>query len=156
DAADRALEILRNRVDSLGVTEPVCEREGVSGVVIQLPGLTDVKHAQEIILSTAQLEFRLVSSNLRLSDYTDKDGKVIPSKLPKDITYFKDKEGHDYLCEKILMTGESLVDAYVETNPLGQPVIAFKMSPEGGKKFGIITGDYTGRNLAIILDGRVQ
>ena len=46
DAADRALEILRNRVDGLGVSEPVLEREGTDGIVIQLPGLTDIKARQ--------------------------------------------------------------------------------------------------------------
>ncbi|HXL73199.1 MAG TPA: hypothetical protein VN963_06190, partial [bacterium] len=118
DAADRALEILRNRIDALGVSEPVLEREGTDGIVIQLPGLTDIKHARDIILSTAQLEFRLVS-NLRESDYLDKDGKIDVKKLPQGITYFPGKENQDYLCEKVLLTGEALVDASVETDSLG-------------------------------------
>ncbi|HEY5038160.1 MAG TPA: hypothetical protein VIJ93_03705, partial [bacterium] len=117
DAADRALEILRNRVDDLGISEPVLEREGPTGMVIQLPGLTDIKRARDIILSTAQLEFRLVSP-LRESDYLDKDNKIEVSKLPKDILYIPGKENRNYLCEKILLTGESLVDAYVETDQL--------------------------------------
>ncbi len=154
DAADRALEILRNRVDGLGITEPVCEREGVDGIVIQLPGLTDVERAREVILSTAQLEFRLVST-LHESDYLDKDGKVETSKLPKDITFVPGRDNQDYLCEKVLLTGESLTDAYVETDNLGRPIIAFKLNAEGGKKFGMITGENVGRDLAIILDGKV-
>ena len=154
DAADRALEILRNRVDDLGISEPVLEREGPTGMVIQLPGLTDIKRARDIILSTAQLEFRLVSP-LRESDYLDKDNKIEVSKLPKDILYIPGKENRNYLCEKILLTGESLVDAYVETDQLGKPIIAFKLNAEGGKKFGIVTGDNIGRDLAIVLDGKV-
>ena len=154
DAADRALEILRNRVDDLGISEPVLEREGIGGIVIQLPGLTDVKRARDIILSTAQLEFRLVS-NLRESDYQDKDGKIQISKLPTDITYLPGKDGQDYLCEKVLLTGESLTDAYVETDSLGKPIIAFKLNADGGKKFGILTGDNIGRDLAIVLDNKV-
>src|SRR6202453_1205681 len=105
DAADRAMEILRNRIDALGVSEPVLEREGIDGIVIQLPGLTDIKHARDIILSTAQLEFRLVS-NLHESYYLDKDGKIDSKKLPPDVTYFPGKENQDYLCEKVLLTGE--------------------------------------------------
>jgi protein-export membrane protein SecD len=154
DAADRAMEILRNRIDGLGVSEPVLEREGTDGIVIQLPGLTDIKHARDIILSTAQLEFRIVS-NLRESDYLDKDGKIQLSKLPKDIMYFPGKENREYLCEKVLMTGEALVDANVQTDSLGRPIIHFTFNANGGRQFGIITGDNINRELAIILDGKV-
>ena len=155
DAADRALEILRNRVDGLGISEPVLQREGAYGIVIQLPGLTEVKRARDIILSTAQLEFRMVSTNYHLTDYMDKDNKVDTSKLPADITYFPGKEKSEYLCEKVLLTGESLVDAQVETDSYGRPMVGFKLNAEGGKRFGIITGDNIGRNLAIILDSKV-
>ena len=155
DAADRALEILRNRIDSLGVTEPVCQREGPFGIVIQLPGFTDVKRARDILLSTAQLQFRLVADRYRVSDYLGKDNKVDVSKLPAGITYLPGKDNTDYLCEKILLTGEALTDAYVQTDPMGRPYIAFKLNSEGGKQFGIITGDNIGRLLAIVLDDRV-
>lgn len=154
EAADRALEILRNRIDGLGVSEPVLEREGNDGIVIQLPGLTDVKRARDIILSTAQLEFRLVS-NLRESDYLNKDNKIDTAKLPKDIVYLPGKDNRDYLCEKVLMTGEALVDANVQTDTLGRPIIHFTFNSAGGKQFGIITGDNVNRELAIILDGKV-
>jgi len=154
EAADRALEILRNRVDKLGVTEPLLQREGVAGIVVQFPGLEDYRQAQEIILSTAQLEFRLVS-RLPLSEFLDKDGKVAVPKLPKDITYLPGKDEPHYLCEKVLLTGEALVDAKVETDNLGRPIVGFKLNAEGGKRFGVITGENVHRQLAIILDGKV-
>ena len=155
EAADRALEILRNRIDGLGVSEPLLQREGEGGIVVQLPGLSDYKRAQDIILSTAQLEFRMVS-NYRVADYSDKDGKVDPKRLPKDIAYFAGKGvGEEYLCEKLLLTGETLVDAHVETDSYGRPIIAFKFNPEGGREFGRITGANVNRRLAIILDQKV-
>jgi preprotein translocase subunit SecD len=155
EAADRALEILRNRIDGLGVTEPLLQREGEGGIVVQLPGLTDYKRAQDVILSTAQLEFRIVS-NYRVADYSDRDGKVDPKRLPKDITYFPGKEaGEEYLCDRILLTGEALVDARVETDTYGKPYIAFKLNAEGGREFGRITGANVNRRLAIILDQKV-
>ena len=156
DAADRAMEILRNRIDGLGVTEPVLEREGTGGIVIQLPGLSDTKRARDVILSTAQLQFRLVS-DIPISEYiNEKDGSVDVSKLPEGITYLPGKEEEKYLCEKVLLTGESLVDAHVETDPMtGSPHIAFELNQEGGKQFGIITGDNVQRRLAIVLDDRV-
>ncbi|HTC21148.1 MAG TPA: hypothetical protein VK859_09890, partial [bacterium] len=156
DAADRALEILRNRVDGLGVTEPVLEREGTGGIVIQLPGLSDTKRARDVILSTAQLQFRLVSE-IPISQYiNEKDGSVEVDKLPEGITYLPGKNDEKYLCEKVLLTGDSLVDAHVETDmTTGSPHIAFKLNDEGGKQFGIITGDNVQRQLAIVLDDRV-
>ncbi len=153
DAADRALEILRNRIDGLGVTEPVLAREGLSGIVIQLPGLSDPKRARDVILSTAQLQFRIVS-DIPLSQYM-KDGKVETSKLPEGITYLPGKDEQGYLLEKVLLTGECLTDASVETDTMGRPYIGFKMNAEGGKQFGIITGDNIQRRLAIVLDDRV-
>ena len=155
DAADRALEILRNRVDGLGVTEPVCERQGLYGIVIQLPGFTDVKRARDILLSTAQLQFRILADHLQISDYLGKDGKVDPAKLPPDITYLPGKDDGEYLCGKILLTGENLIDANVQTDPVGRPYIGFKFNTEGGKQFGVITGENIGRRLAIVLDDRV-
>ena len=154
DAADRALEILRNRVDGLGVSEPVLEREGPTGIVIQLPGLTDIKRAKDIILSTALLEFRLVS-NYQVSDYKDKNGKVDVSKLPKGVYYMAGKDDQDYLVEEPLLTGDSLVDAHVQPDQFGRPIVEFKLNDDGGRKFGMITGDNIHRQLAIILDGRV-
>ncbi len=153
DAADRALEILRNRVDGLGVSEPVLEREGPSGIVIQLPGLSDVQRAKDILLSTALLEFRLVSTE-DISQYK-KDGKVDEKLLPKGVYYMQGKDNQDYLVEEPLLTGDSLVDANVQPDQYGRPIVEFKLNDAGGKKFGILTGDNIHRQLAIILDQRV-
>jgi protein-export membrane protein SecD len=154
DAADRALEILRNRVDGLGVSEPVLEREGPSGIVIQLPGLSDIKRAKDILLSTALLEFRLVST-YDIAAYKDKDGKVNQKALPKGVSYLTGKDNQDYLVEEPLLTGDSLVDAHVQPDQFGRPIVEFKLNDAGGKKFGILTGDNIHRQLAIILDHRV-
>lgn len=154
DAADRALEILRNRIDGLGVTEPVLAREGLAGIVIQLPGLSDPKRAHDVIMSTAQLQFRLVSSDLTPSQYM-KDGKIDTTKLPEGITYLPGKDESGYLCEKVLLTGDCLTDAAVETDTMGRPYISFKMNADGGREFGVITRENIQRRLAIVLDDRV-
>jgi preprotein translocase subunit SecD len=154
EAADRALEILRNRIDGLGVTEPVLAREGATGIVIQLPGLSDPKRAHDVIMSTAQLQFRIVSDTYTPSQFM-KDGKVDVTKLPDGITYLPGKDEQGYLLEKVLLTGESLADAHVETDTMGRPYIGFEMNDEGGKQFSIITGNNVQRRLAIVLDDRV-
>jgi preprotein translocase subunit SecD len=69
DAVDRAIEIIRNRIDAIGVAEPVIQRQGESWIVIQLPGLDYPKKAKELIGTTALLEFKLVSER-PIDDFT--------------------------------------------------------------------------------------
>jgi preprotein translocase subunit SecD len=155
DAADRAIEIIRNRVDGLGVSEPVLQREGESGIVIQLPGFSDIKHAQEVISTTAQLQFRLVTQD-RTADFKKADGSIDTAKLPKGTYYFQGKEnGEDYIVGEVLLKGDSLVDARVTTDSFGRPLISFKLNAEGGREFGRITGANVGRQLAILMDDKV-
>src|SRR3989338_6338985 len=63
DAADRALEVIRNRIDEFGVREPVISKQGKDKIIVQLPGITDHERAKNIIGKTALLEFRLVADD---------------------------------------------------------------------------------------------
>ena len=157
DAVDRAIEIIRNRVDALGVVEPVIQRQGDNWIVVQLPGIRDPQRAISLIGQTALLEFKLVSEK-PLEDYLDPDGKVLEKKLPGDLDVLPSKESgvRYFLIEKEqLLTGASLSNASVTTGELGEPVVAFEMTGEGGRAFATITGNHVGRQLAIILDGKV-
>lgn len=155
DAADRALEIIRNRVDGLGVAEPVLQREGESGIVVQLPGFSDVKHAQEVISTTAQLQFRLVTQD-RPADFKKADGTIDIAKLPKGVSYYEGKEsGEEYLLTEPLLKGDALVDARVQTDSFGRPLVSFKLNAQGGRDFERTTGANVGRQLAILLDDKV-
>src|SRR5689334_21336540 len=111
DAVDRAIEIIRNRVDALGVSEPVIQRQGESWIVVQLPGVKDPQKAIDLIGETALLEFKLVSEK-NLDEFLDKAGNVDPKKLPKDLEVVPGRSPNDrYLIEKEqLMTGNSLAD----------------------------------------------
>jgi preprotein translocase subunit SecD len=68
DVTDRALEIIRNRVDGLGVSEPIIQKEGTNHIIVDLPGISDPQRAIEIIGKTALLEFRLVRNEATLSE----------------------------------------------------------------------------------------
>lgn len=156
EAVDRALEILRNRIDELGVAEPLIQKEGEKWIVIQLPGIKDPERAVKIVGQTALLEFKLVDETHRLSDMMDADGNTIAGKVPEGYEILPGREGDLYLLEaKQLMTGAHLVDAKVQMDGYGRPIVAFKLDPEGGRRFGVITGDNVNRKLAIILDGKV-
>lgn len=156
EAVSRALEILRNRVDALGVAEPMIQREGEKFIVIQLPGIKEPERALNIIGKTALLEFRLVNEGHTISELTDADGNTVASKMPEEVFVLKDKEGSRVILDKKdLLTGADLEDAKVNMGQYGKPIVLFKLSPKGGRKFAEVTGDNVGRKLAIILDDRV-
>ncbi|HDQ25239.1 MAG TPA: protein translocase subunit SecD [bacterium] len=156
EAVARALEILRNRIDALGVAEPLIQREGDKYIVIQLPGVQDPERAINIIGKTALLEFKMVSERYKITDMLDVDGNVAPEKVPDDAYVIKTREGDRTVLEKRdMLTGADLVDAKVQMGQYGEPIVWFKLSPDGGRRFAEITGDSVGRNLAIVLDDTV-
>ncbi|MEW6095466.1 MAG: protein translocase subunit SecD [bacterium] len=153
DAVDRALEIIRNRIDKFGVSEPVIQRHGKDKIVVQLPGLKDPHRAKNLIGSTALLEFRLVD-NERLE--AAEEGKV-----PKGYEILEDEEGKKFLLKKDPeLTGDSLVNAWVDTSQAGgimaETVVSLEFNKEGARKFARVTGAHVGEQLAIVLDRKVR
>jgi len=152
DAVDRALEIIRNRVDKFGVSEPVIQRQGKDRIVVQLPGLKDPQRAKKLIGSTALLEFKLVD-NERLDE-------AEAGKVPKGYEILEDDEGKKYLVKKEPeLTGASLVNAWVDTSQTGimaQTVVSLEFDKKGARKFARVTGAHVGEQLAIVLDGKVK
>jgi len=153
DAVDRALEIIRNRVDKFGVSEPLIQREGKDKIVVQFPGLKDPQRAKNLIGSTALLEFRLVDKE-RLEEA--EGGKV-----PKGYEILEDDTGKKYLVKKEPeLTGDSLVNAWVDTSGMrgimAQPVVSIEFNKAGAKKFAQVTGAHVGEQLAIVLDRKVR
>jgi len=156
EAVSRALEILRNRVDALGVAEPLIQREGEQFIVIQLPGIKNPERALDIIGKTAQLQFKLVNERYKVTDMIDAAGNTVADKIPPEVEILESKDGDRMVIDKnSILTGAELVDAKVEMGQYGGPVVSFKLSPEGGKKFAEITGDNVGKRLAIILDDKI-
>ncbi|MBI4335935.1 MAG: protein translocase subunit SecD [Candidatus Omnitrophica bacterium] len=153
DATERALEIIRNRIDQFGVKEPVISRQGKEGLVVQLPGVTDRQRAIDLIGKTALLEFRLVSDDLELLK-TAREGKDVEGYELK-----KDERGSDLLVSKeASLTGDTLVDAIVkfDQSSFGEPYVGITFNPKGAEVFAKVTGDNVSKRLAIVLDGVVQ
>ncbi|MEI6846289.1 MAG: hypothetical protein WCK36_04495, partial [Candidatus Firestonebacteria bacterium] len=102
EAVDRAVEVVRNRVDQIGVSEPLIQKEGTKWIVVQLPGVKDSEEAKKMIGQTALLEFKLV-------DETGDVEKAIEGTVPKGDILLYDKESKPYLLkEQQLMTGAAL------------------------------------------------
>lgn len=153
DAVDRALEIIRNRIDTFGVSEPIIQKQGKDKIVVQLPGLKDPSRAKHLIGSTALLEFRLVDSE-RLDD-------AEAGKIPKGYEILEDEEGKKLLVKKDPeLTGDTLVNAWVDSGGRGgimsQTVVSLEFNKLGARKFAKVTGAHINEQLAIVLDGKVR
>ncbi len=152
DASDRALEIVRNRIDQFGVKEPVIHRQGREEIVVQLPGVTDRQRALDLIGKTARLEFRLVSDDLNLME-------KIRGGAPSELYEIVPHEKEDLLLEKKpVLTGDALVTASTsfDASRFNEPFVSLEFNPQGARDFSRITRDNVGKRLAIVLDGKVQ
>uniref|UniRef100_UPI004055E139 protein translocase subunit SecD n=1 Tax=Candidatus Electrothrix sp. TaxID=2170559 RepID=UPI004055E139 len=185
NAVDQSLEIIRNRIDQFGVSEPVIIRQGEAEIVVQLPGVEN-ERAKELINKTAQLEFKLVAlHNVNLQELVDqamatgqwkeagdaeqlkKLNLALQSSLPKGTEIaFEPIENEQTQQESkkpillespVLMTGDMVKDARVGYGgPFNEPMVSIDLTSEGGDKFAEITEANVNRRLAIVLDGVVR
>jgi len=175
DAVDRAMEVIRNRIDQFGVTEPMIARQGDKWIVVQLPGIKDPTAAKELLGKTALLEFRIVDDGkestqaldmLREKGITADEFRANVSKyqniaklLPKGASIYANKDGSEvYVLQPAALTGSALTNAKVELGQgqFGAPHVSLEFNKTGAQIFADVTGKYIGRNLAIVLDNIVQ
>lgn len=155
DAVPRAMEILRNRIDGLGVGETVIQRQGDDQILIQLPGVTDRESALAMIGKVAQLKFQLVSDDPELLR------QALTEEIPQGYDLRFLRNGHDrqplLLESEIALKGETVRDAKVDFDQMGfgQPRISLSLNSEGSKIFARITQNNVGRRLAIVLDNEI-
>lgn len=156
DALDRAIEIIRNRIDQFGVGEMSIQRQGKDRIIAQLPGVTDRERALEIIGKTAHLEFKLVSDNVE-------DLKKALENQPIEGYELKHEEGERAGREALLvakdavLTGDTIVDAKTEfsSRTFGEPYVSLTLNSKGAKIFADVTAANVNKKLAIVLDGKV-
>ena len=156
----QARETIDRRVNELGVTEPNISTYGENNdqILVQLPGVTDVTRAKEIIRSTAILELKLVESGPAPS--REALLQAHGGQMPQDmdvVTGAGDAGGTSYyMVRKIAaVTGRDLRGAQPTIDEYNRPAVRFMMTSDGARKFGRVTGENIGRQLAIILDNRV-
>lgn len=152
DAVLRAMEILRNRIDGMGVGETVIQRQGEDQIIVQLPGITDRAKALAVVGQVAHLEFKLVNSDpAKLREALA--GNVPPGYELKQTK----KEGENLLVSSTtILHGEAVTDARVDVDSNAyEPKISIKFNALGTKEFGKLTQQHVGEALAIMLDGQV-
>ena len=170
EAMQRAIEIVRNRIDQYGVGEIPITRQGEKWISVQLPGIANPEQAEALIGKTAMLEFRIVKDDAAAQEAINKlneldepfnpDGTLTEEAaklVPAGISVMRDKQGFLVaLTDTAAVTGADLEDARVTTGEYGYPAVSFQFNGEGAKKFGNLTGANLNKNLAIILDNTVQ
>ncbi|NLE65165.1 MAG: protein translocase subunit SecD [Elusimicrobia bacterium] len=151
DAVLRAIEILRNRIDSLGAGEMVVQRQGEDQILLQIPGVTDREKAVEMVKRVAHLEFRLVS------DDADLLKKAVAGEIPPgyELKYARGDRPEALLVESnAVMQGDAVADAMPDTSSL-MPRITLRFKSDGARQFAELTQANVDRRLAIVLDGEV-
>ncbi|MBN1527025.1 MAG: protein translocase subunit SecD [Candidatus Omnitrophica bacterium] len=157
DALERAVEIIRNRIDQFGVSEMAIQKQGKDRIIVQLPGVTERERALEIIGKTAHLEFKLVSDN-------PEDLKKALNNEPVEgyeVKYLeRERAGREpvLVAKDASLTGEYIVNAKTEfsSRGFGEPYVSLTLNPKGADIFANLTAANVGKRLAIVLDGTVQ
>jgi preprotein translocase subunit SecD len=135
-AIEQNMTTLRNRVDQLGVAEPLVQRQGVDRIVVQLPGVQDPTELEKILTATATLEFRLV----------DQAGD-----LPGSRTYTgRDVEASQVLKREVIASGDEIVDAGFTYTPEGQPAVSITLDSAGGERMLATTRDNVGKPMSTL------
>lgn len=165
-AVAQAIETIRNRIDQLGVTEPVIQEHGLGQyqILVQLPGVDDPARVKEIMQSTAMLEIRQALGGPYSSeqDALQQHGGVLPPDTVlmrgKNIgTQATDTGEQWYLVSRSsAVTGRDLRTAEPGRDENGVPDVRFTLTGEGGRRFFTFTSAHVGEDLAVVLDNKVQ
>ncbi|MUH72568.1 protein translocase subunit SecD [Psychrosphaera haliotis] len=143
-AVDQNITIIRNRVNELGVAEPLVQRQGQDRIVVQLPGVQDTARAKEILGATATLEFKMV--------YQDGDiGAAMRGRVPPKAKLYESAPRGPVLLEKrVRLTGDHIVDAQSSFDEYGMPQVTINLDTKGGNKMSAMTKDNVGNPMAVV------
>ncbi|MBB4234968.1 protein translocase subunit SecD [Rhizobium esperanzae] len=142
NAVQQSLEVIRQRVDQVGVSEPTIQRIGANRVLVQLPGTQDPSRLRQLLGSTAKMSFHMVAPN---------------NQPGPGITMMQDEEGRSYaVLDRVEISGDRLSDARVSFDPnTHEPVVSFRFDSAGATRFADITRQNVGNPFAIVLDDKV-
>jgi preprotein translocase subunit SecD len=164
DTVQRTQQTIENRVNALGLTEPIVQQEGSAEadyrIVVQLPGVTDTARVREIIGTAAVLEIAEVKDGpfATEDEARAKHGGVLPvnTKLVKMAPRGSESELWYLVSRTPVITGRDLRNARAGTDELRKWETSFSLSQDGARKFERFTGDNIGNRLAVILDNRIR
>lgn len=143
-AVQQNINILRNRVNQLGVAEPLVQRQGADRIVVELPGIQDTARAKEILGATATLEFRLVNTSVDQS-------AAASGRVPGDSEVKQTREGQPIVMYKrVILTGDHITDSTSSTDEYNQPQVNISLDGSGGNIMSNFTKDNIGKPMATL------
>ncbi len=143
-ALQQNITIIRNRVNELGVAEPLVQRQGKKHIVIELPGVQDTAKAKEILSATATIEFRLVDTEGDL-------GAALNGRVPGSSQLLKERNGKPVLLKKrVMLTGDHIIDAGSSFDEYSRPQVNITLDSAGGNKMSSNTKSNIGKPMATV------
>ena len=140
---DQAIEIVRRRVDEIGTNEPNILKRGNNRILVELPGLENPMRIKSLLGKTANLTFRFVTQNNNETFGVEK-------------LFYEDDSSAVLVSKRIILSGENLLDAQPQmNNQTNETVVSFTLDRVGAKRFGKATSTGIGKQLAIVLDGKI-
>jgi preprotein translocase subunit SecD len=145
NALQQNITTFRNRVNELGVAEPVIQRQGDARIVVQLPGVQDTARAKEILGATATLEFRMVDDQNSVQE-------ALAGRVPPTAKLYRERNGAPLLLKRsVMLTGEYVTDAASGIDQQsGQPAVFITLDGRGARLFSQRTRDKIGRPMAVV------
>jgi preprotein translocase subunit SecD len=140
-ALEQNITIIRNRVNELGVAEPLVQQQGAERIVVELPGIQDTARAKEILGATATLEFHMVDETADAQS-----GRASPSSK-----IYTDRNGRPVALQKrVILTGDHIVGAQSGFDEYSRPQVNIKLDSQGGNKMATFTKDNVGKGMATV------
>jgi preprotein translocase subunit SecD len=143
-AVQQNITILRNRVNQLGVAEPLVQRQGADRIVVELPGIQDTARAKEILGATATLEFRLVNTTVDRS-------AAASGRVPGDSEVKYTRDGQPVvLYKRVILTGDHITDSTSSADEYNRPQVNISLDSTGGTNMSNFTKDNIGKPMATL------
>ncbi len=144
-AVNQAMTILRNRVNALGTSEAVVQRQGVDNISVALPGVQDTARAKQLIGKTATVQFKLVDDKHDLED-------AVNGNIPLGSQLYKMREGNYpiLLTEETILEGSSITYASAGFDEFGNPAVDIRLGGGGESRFHHVTSNNVGKRLAVV------
>ncbi len=151
-ALKQNITTLRNRVNELGVAEPIIQQQGTERIVVQLPGVQDTARAKEILGAVATIEFRMVDEK------NDVQTAIQSGKTPAGSKIYKFKDGRPLLLKtNVITTGENIVDASSSMDENNQPNVSIVLDSSGGRSMLDTTKEFIGYRMAVVfIENKVE
>ena len=153
------MDVIRGRINALGLTEPVIQRKGINQVIVELPGISDIDRAISLIGETAQLTFHEAEWAPQNVDKLTEEEKTLLLGENVELTYLKQQLSNQetilrpLILKKKVIQGSQLSEAFAGADSYGRPVVNIKFDSEATDTFYQVTKRSIGRPIAILLDG---